>query len=73
MTTVGLSGGVFVNRLLLAASVACLRERGLEALTHTRVPANDGGLALGQAAVGHRHLLDSTPAAPHAVYEPARP
>jgi len=47
--TVAVSGGVFQNRTLFERVCAGLRARGLRVLSHRRVPANDGGLALGQA------------------------
>ncbi|WP_017611781.1 carbamoyltransferase HypF [Nocardiopsis salina] len=50
-STVALSGGVFVNTVLYAGVVRGLRARGLRVLTHARVPCNDGGISLGQAAV----------------------
>jgi hydrogenase maturation protein HypF len=49
--TVALSGGVFQNLLLLERTVAGLEGRGFRVLTHSRVPPNDGGISLGQAAV----------------------
>lgn len=47
---VGLSGGVFCNARLTERLNAHFCERGYTVLRHQRVPPNDGGLALGQAA-----------------------
>jgi hydrogenase maturation protein HypF len=47
-----LSGGVFQNMRLLERTVVALERAGLEWFTHHRVPANDGGLSLGQAVIG---------------------
>lgn len=46
-----LSGGVFQNRMLLQGVAKALRNSGLDVLTPQRVPANDGGIALGQAVI----------------------
>jgi len=56
--TVALSGGCFQNRVLLRLMRQALHDEGFEVLTHRQVPANDGGLSLGQAVVALRHAAD---------------
>ncbi|MCX5852394.1 MAG: carbamoyltransferase HypF [Deltaproteobacteria bacterium] len=52
-----LSGGCFQNRILLRDTVECLRKNKFKVFYHRRVPANDGGIALGQAvSAGARKL-----------------
>jgi hydrogenase maturation protein HypF len=51
LSTVALSGGVFQNALLLDRTSQRLQMWGFRVLTHSRVPANDGGIAFGQAAI----------------------
>ena len=51
LNTVALSGGVWQNMILLRRTMKALRDENFEILIHKEVPANDGGLALGQAAI----------------------
>jgi hydrogenase maturation protein HypF len=51
LRTVALSGGVFQNARLTDIVVDGLESRGLEVLVHERVPPNDGGISIGQAAI----------------------
>jgi hydrogenase maturation protein HypF len=55
--TVALSGGCFQNKLLFAQTLQRLEAQGFKVLYHQRVPAHDGGLALGQAAIGAARLM----------------
>lgn len=55
---VGLSGGSFQNRVLLEGMMARLEECGFEVLTHATLPANDGGIAFGQALVAAARALE---------------
>jgi hydrogenase maturation protein HypF len=55
LNRVCLSGGCFLNALLLETMIAELRERQFEVFFHTEVPAGDGGISLGQAVIAaHR-------------------
>jgi len=57
LDTVALSGGVFQNRTLFVAVHRCLEDRQLQVLSHSQVPSNDGGIALGQALVAAARIL----------------
>ncbi len=48
---VALSGGCFQNVALLKKTLHLLNQNNFEVFTHSKVPPNDGGLALGQAII----------------------
>ena len=56
LEVVALSGGVFQNRLLLEQLVARLEDLNFQVYLNRRVPPNDGGLSLGQAACAAAQL-----------------
>jgi hydrogenase maturation protein HypF len=51
-----LSGGTFQNLFLLERTVIELRRRSFAVFLHALVPANDGGIALGQAVIASESL-----------------
>ena len=48
--TVGLTGGVFQNRLLTEQAKYLLEKSGFRVLLHERIPPNDANIAYGQIA-----------------------
>ncbi|HEY5268886.1 MAG TPA: carbamoyltransferase HypF [Anaerolineales bacterium] len=56
---IALSGGVWQNIALLKRVMRGLHADGFEVYIHRQIPANDGGLSLGQAMVGAARLLSS--------------
>ena len=55
---VALSGGVFQNRLLLRMVEEGLEKAHFTVLRHHLIPANDGGIALGQAAYAMQYIQE---------------
>ena len=51
ISRVVLSGGCFQNRILLEGTVTELKKKDFEVYYHSQVPANDGGVSLGQAVI----------------------
>ena len=60
LDTVALSGGVFMNRLLLQLLTHELKDTGLAVLVPHSVPVNDGCIAYGQAAIARARLAQTT-------------
>jgi hydrogenase maturation protein HypF len=56
LNRVALSGGVFQNKFLFERLADSLRRQGFEVLSHRQVPANDGGISLGQAVIAALQL-----------------
>lgn len=59
LDTVALSGGVFMNRLLLQLLTRELKSMGLTVLIPRSVPVNDGCIAYGQAAIARARLAQT--------------
>ena len=57
LNKVALSGGVWQNMILLGKVVRMLQQDGFTVYSNQRVPLNDGGLALGQAAVAGARIV----------------
>ncbi len=51
LTRVALSGGCFQNKILLEGTIKKLRHSGFDVYHPRQVPANDGGVCLGQAVI----------------------
>lgn len=60
ISRIALSGGCFQNKRLTERILACLAVTGLEIITHNSVPANDGGLSLGQASIAAARQICNT-------------
>jgi hydrogenase maturation protein HypF len=56
LARVCLSGGTFQNVYLLGRTATELRRLGFGVFLHAMVPANDGGISLGQAVIANERL-----------------
>jgi len=56
INTVVVSGGVFQNHILFESLIKELEKENFSVFSNEKVPANDGGIALGQALIGRKYL-----------------
>jgi hydrogenase maturation protein HypF len=59
LDTVALSGGVFQNAYILERTEIQLIKMGFRVLSNSMVPANDGGIALGQIAIAAKKISEA--------------
>jgi hydrogenase maturation protein HypF len=64
--TVAASGGVLMNRIVMAGIAEAVRGADLAFITHEKLPVNDGSISFGQAVVGwaNRDRAEQPPATP---------
>ncbi len=55
---IALSGGVWQNITLLGRTLSLLQNQGFRVYLHREVPANDGGLSLGQAVIAASRMRE---------------
>ncbi|MFQ5880094.1 MAG: carbamoyltransferase HypF [Dehalococcoidia bacterium] len=72
LNAVVLSGGVFQNMFLMERAVRELSSTGFEVYIPSKVPANDGGISLGQAAVANAQVMAGMMRGPVAIAREAR-
>ncbi|NTW33288.1 MAG: carbamoyltransferase HypF, partial [Bacteroidetes bacterium] len=59
LNKVVLSGGVFQNKYLLEGVEKTLKENKFKVFSHSKIPSNDGGIALGQLAIAAKRRVKS--------------
>jgi len=59
INTIALGGGVFCNRYLTNKLISLLRKNDFVVLFNSDVPANDGGISLGQAAIAAYKIINN--------------
>jgi hydrogenase maturation protein HypF len=57
LTRAALSGGCFQNKILLEGTIDKLSNAGFDVYCHRQVPANDGGISLGQAVISGAMIM----------------
>ena len=51
VSTVALSGGVFMNRFIIEHALAALQDEGFTVAVNRELPPNDGCISYGQAVI----------------------